>query len=181
MSSETAVGSDREGAAPTRDEAIELLWDRYYVVLVRMATGLTCDRAAAEEVVQEGFATLLRRWRQLRDPSAALAYLHRVVVNEAHARRRHQQRLILALPALRDRTEMEGPADTAGQLDLLAALAQLPARKRACVVLRFYADLPEAEVARLLHVSVGTVKSQTARGLRQLAVILKSGENGDSQ
>src|SRR6266705_3216949 len=64
------------------------------------------------------------------------------------------------------------PADPGETLDLLRALACLPARKRACVVLRFYLDLSEADTAAALGVSVGTVKSQTAKALRRLERLL---------
>src|SRR6266511_3090389 len=75
---------------------------------------------------------------------------------------RHQ----LVLPAVAQ------PPDSAGRLDVLGALARLPMGKRACVVLRFYADLSEEETARLLGISPGTVKSQTHRALAQLARLL---------
>jgi RNA polymerase sigma factor (sigma-70 family) len=67
-------------------------------------------------------------------------------------------------------SDSRGPdVEVEARLELLDALAQLPARKRACVLLRHYADLSEGEVADLLGISVGTVKSQTARALLQLA------------
>jgi|SRR5580658_2869702 DNA-directed RNA polymerase specialized sigma24 family protein len=71
-----------DSVVPPRDEAIVLLWDRYHSGLVRLAAGLLPEMGAGEEIVQEAFAALLRRWRQLRDPSAAHAYLRRVAVNE---------------------------------------------------------------------------------------------------
>jgi RNA polymerase sigma-70 factor (sigma-E family) len=157
-----------------RDEAIALLWDRYHSELVRLATGLVAETGTGEEIVQEAFAALLRRWRQLRDPSAAHAYLRRVVVNEARRRWRHRARAgqALALALVMREPDLAEAADADFSLDLVAALARLPKGKRACVVLRYYADLPETEVAQLLGVTVGTVKSQTAKGLRQLADVL---------
>ena len=69
------------------------------------------------------------------------------------------------------REQADGP-DVDAQLDMLAALGRLPWSKRACVLLRYYADLSEVQTAAVLGVSVGTVKSQTAKGLRQLAAVI---------
>jgi RNA polymerase sigma-70 factor (sigma-E family) len=151
-----------------RDEAIAMLWQQQRSRLVRLAAGLTGDRDVAEEIVQEAFAALLGRWRFLREVSAAQAYLQRVVVNQARARwraRRRTQVVAAVLPGRREQTD--GP-DVDAQLDMLTALGRLPWSKRACVLLRYYADLSEAQTAAVLGVSVGTVKSQTAKGLRQL-------------
>jgi RNA polymerase sigma-70 factor (sigma-E family) len=156
------------GSEPVaRDEAIAVLW-RQRSQLVRLAVGLTGDREAAEEIVQEAFAALLGRWRFLRDVSAAQAYLQRVVVYQARARWRTQV-VAAVLPGRRE--QADGP-DVDAQLDMLAALGRLPWSKRACVLLRYYADLSEAQTAAVLGVSVGTVKSQTAKGLRQLAAVI---------
>ena len=70
------------------------------------------------------------------------------------------------------RREQADSADLDAQLDMLAALGRLPWGKRACVLLRYYADLSEAQTAAVLGVSVGTVKSQTAKGLQQLAAVI---------
>jgi DNA-directed RNA polymerase specialized sigma24 family protein len=66
--------------------AVEILWRCHHARLTRLAAGLTGDHGAAEEIVQDAFAALLPRWRHLRDPGAAGAYLHRAVVNGARRR-----------------------------------------------------------------------------------------------
>jgi RNA polymerase sigma factor (sigma-70 family) len=125
----------------------------------------------AEEIVQDAFTALLGRWRLLRDPAAAHAYLQRVVINGA--RRRWQRRQVLdRVSRLVARPVPVDDRDIDSQLDVLAALARLPYSKRACLLLRYYADLSQAEVAEVMGVSLGTVKSQTAKGLRQLATVL---------
>jgi DNA-directed RNA polymerase specialized sigma24 family protein len=93
-----------------------------------------------------------------RDVQSAPAYLRRMVVNGARAGWRELVARLLGTPG-----RAEAP-DIAQRLTVLGALAQLPAGRRACVVLRFYADLSEAQTAHLLDVSTGTVKSHTARG-----------------
>jgi RNA polymerase sigma-70 factor (sigma-E family) len=137
---------------------------------------MTGELEAAEELVQDAFVALLARWSQLRDPNAALHYLRRVVVNGGRGRWRglRRDRIVADRAAFSLGTAQlmstRGPdAEVEARLELLQALARLPARKRACVLLRHYADLSETEVADLLGISVGTVKSQTARALLQLA------------
>lgn len=162
------------GSEPVaRDEAVAVLWQQQRPRLVRLAVGLTGDRDAAEEIVQEAFASLLGRWRFLRDVSAAKAYLHQAVVNQGRARWRARRRSQVAAAVLPGRREQSADPDLDSQLDMLTALRRLPWGKRTCVLLRYYADLSEAETAAVLGVSVGTVKSQTAKGLRQQATVIE--------
>ena len=109
-------------------------------------------------------------WPSLHDQAASLGYLRVTLVNLARSsfRRRALELRHRVVPA----ATVEQP-DMAVRVDVLRALARLPMRKRACLVLRFYADLSEMETARLLGVSVGTVKSQTHRGLARLGQLLK--------
>lgn len=161
-----------------RDEAVAILWHQHRPQLVRLAVGLTGDTGAAEEIVQDAYAALLGRWSYLRDPVAAHAYLRRVVVNKAHAHRRGRRwrmQIVAALPGFR---EPINEPDIDSQLDMVTALEQLPWSKRACLLLRYYADLSEAETAAVLGVSVGTVKSQTSKGLRQLAAVIDGARSG---
>ena len=136
--------------------------------MFRLATILTSDRFVAEEVTAEVFARVLPRWRR-GEVDDALPYLRRAVVNEIrsrHRRRGHEQRALARVDASVvavepvDRLELREP--------LLAALATLPMRQRAVVVLRYHDDLSEAEVARTLGTSVGTVKTHASRGLERL-------------
>ncbi len=155
-----------------RDDLVAVLYYRHRDELVRLAVGLTGDSGLAEEIVQEAFAQLLGRWNLLRNRDAAPTYLRQTVVNGArtHWRRRRRRELLAHLVG--GQADREGP-DIAQQRTLLDALQQLPTGKRSCVLLRYYADLSEAETAQVLGVSPGTVKSQTAKGLRQLQRLLE--------
>jgi RNA polymerase sigma-70 factor (sigma-E family) len=158
------MGMDR----PSRREALALLYERHYAELVRLAFALTSDWGLAEDLAQEAFVRVWRSWGNIRDPQSAPAYLRTTVANLARRslRRRLQERR--AWYGARDLRS----ADPGEGVDLLRALARLPARKRACVVLRFYLDLSEADTAAALGLSVGTVKSQTAKALRKLEQLL---------
>jgi RNA polymerase sigma-70 factor (sigma-E family) len=153
---------------PSRREALVVLYERHYAELVRLAFALTSDWGLAEELAQEAFVRAWHNWASIRDPHAAPAYLRTIVVNLARGslRRRLRERR-----AWRDADDPHSP-DPGDSVDLLRALARLPARKRACVVLRYYLDLSEADTAAALGVSVGTVKSQTAKALQRLERLL---------
>src|SRR6266498_247315 len=118
--------------------------------LLRLGLLLSGSRQLAEDLVQVAFARLWQRWDNLRDPDAGIGYLRVTIVNLArtsYRRRLLELRHQVVLPAVAQ------PPDSAGRLDVLGALARLPLGKRACVVLRFYADLSEEETARLLGIS----------------------------
>ena len=151
--------------ADTYREALAArLFSEHARSLVRLAVLLVGERPVAEELVQEAFLRFLRADGP-RDPAAGYAYLRTSVVNLTRSRWR---RKLLELRHLKTVSEaVEGP-DAAGHLDLMRALARLPQRRRACVVLRYYADLSVEETAQVLGISAGTVKSQTHKALAQL-------------
>ncbi|CAA9237502.1 MAG: Putative RNA polymerase sigma factor [uncultured Corynebacteriales bacterium] len=139
--------------------------------MVRTAYLLTGDLTLAEDVVQTALASLLVSWRRVRSVANVDAYVHSAIVN---AGRRSWRRTWRELPVaeLPERA-LPDPSSRYGEYDeVVAALRALPPRQRAAVVLRYYDDLSEAETARVLGCSVGTVKSQTARGLDKLRVRL---------
>jgi RNA polymerase sigma-70 factor (sigma-E family) len=147
-----------------RDETLAELYQHHHGEAVRLAWALCRDASLAEELAQEAFVRLYVRRRALRDPAAAPAYLRRTVVNLVYD---HGRRSAREGGSRADRAA--NPAgDREGGLDLLDALAALPERRRACVVLRYYLDLTETETAAALGISVGTVKSQTHKALAQL-------------
>jgi len=166
------VSDDAAGPQPGRDELVAVLYHRHHRELVRLAYGLLGDLGEAEEVVQDAFAALLSRWSSVRDIQTARGYLRTAVVNGVRGRWRRQR-----VRNLSDRTLRRDPAskesDVVEQAVVLGALAQLPMRKRECVLLRYYVDLSEIETAAVLGVSVGTVKSQTSKALTQLAALLE--------
>ena len=154
---------------PDRDEALSHLFEAHYADMVRLAFYLTGSWAVAEELAQEAFVRLWRRWGGLRDQHAALGYLRTTVVNLSRSSLR---RRLLELRHQRSIGEEGHDADPVARLDVARALAGLPARKRACVVLRHLVDLSVEETAAVLGISIGSVKSQTHKGLRLLEVAL---------
>jgi len=156
---------------PSRHDGLAQLHQRYYPELVRLAFALTGDWGLAEDLGQEAFVRAWRSWGAIRRKQSAPAYLRATVINLARTRFRQRLREIRAWREVVIPQQVEpalGP-------DVLAALARLPQRKRACVVLRYYLDLSEADTAAALGISVGTVKSQTARALQRLRPLLADG------
>jgi RNA polymerase sigma-70 factor (sigma-E family) len=158
-------------AAVSRDD-LERLFRAHYLELVRLALYLTSDRAVAEEIVQDAFVRAWRTRRRMRASVSAHAYVRTIVVNLCRATLRRRLVELLHRPTA---PGLVVEPDVAQSMDLRAALSRLPARKRACVVLRYYADMSEADTAALLGISVGTVKSQTAKALALLAPQLAVG------
>ena len=139
-------------------------WSR----LVRTAYLLTGDHHEAEDLVQATLAKVFRNWsaiRRLDDPDA---YVHRAMINNNRSRYRRQRVLHLLTPFPPDRVEEGGDGGPEERSLLMQALAELPARQRAVVVLRFWEDMSERQVAEVLGCSPGTVKSQASRGLQKL-------------
>lgn len=137
--------------------------------LLRFAYLLTGDFGEAEDLTQTALARTFRVWKRVRSHDRPDAYVRRVMVNanaRRFRRRRPPQVLVAQPPDRPDRSsELGAVEDRAG---LAQALASLPPRQRAVVVLRYCEDLADTEVASLLRCSVGTVKSQASRGLAKL-------------
>jgi RNA polymerase sigma-70 factor (sigma-E family) len=144
----------------TLDISFDDVYRRECVAMVRLAVLMVGSQEQAEEIVQDAFAQLFERWERVDRPGA---YLRTCVVNgcrRAHRRRRQDLRMAAgASPVLATELRADELADV---------LAALPARRRAAVVLRYYEDLSEAEIADALAVRPGTVKSMLHRGLAQL-------------
>ena len=162
-----------------RMDAVSNLFVAHHRRLVGLAALLVDDRESAEDVVQEAFAGLYRRWGLLRDPGSAVAYLNRAVVNGGRDRLRHGRRVVTALPRMVPRSEEEPSAEQdAVQHDeadrLWAAITTLPTRQRQVLVLRYYLEQSEAEIADTLEVSRGSVKRHASRGLAALARSLEA-------
>lgn len=169
------VGSRAAVRVPARVGVTEL-FHLHYRRLVGLAVLLVDDRETAEEIVQEAFEGLYRRWRRLRDPLAASAYLNRSVVNGSRSRlrRRATERAHL-LPEVGQAPSAEstGVAHVAGQA-LTNAVAALPRRQREVVVLRYYLDLSEEQIAEWLGVSHGSVKQHAHRATATLSARMES-------
>lgn len=148
-----------EGTDGDRDGGFEALYRLEYEPMLRVAYLLLGAAEPAEEATHDAFAKVYERWHGIDQPGA---YLRRCVVNRCRdvQRRRRLER---------DRTPDPTSAyDELGARELLDALAALPHRQRAAVVLRFYEGLSEADTAAALGVPVGTVKSNVSRALDQL-------------
>jgi RNA polymerase sigma-70 factor (sigma-E family) len=138
----------------------------------RLAYLLTGDRALAEDLVQEAFLRFVGRLHHLRDPDAFHGYLRRTIVNLSTDvfRRRAVERSYLERRTAELREESHDP-DVAAYGSMRAALLSLPQRQRAAIVLRYYEDLHESEIANLLRCRPATVRSLVARGLEALRKI----------
>jgi RNA polymerase sigma-70 factor (sigma-E family) len=153
------------------DDAVTALFAAHYPGLVRFAVLLVGDSAAAEDLVQDAFVRLHRRWRWMRDANSALPYLRTAVLNGARSRGRR------ASVERKHRQPGAPPSASAEELALLSEehrevlvlLDTLPRRQREVLVLRYWLDLSEAEIARTLDISPGTVKSSASRALAALS------------
>ena len=136
---------------------------------MRLAYLLTGDRQVAEDLVQDAFVKFGSRLQRLRDRHAAEAYLRRTVVNlsKNRFRRRAVERAYLEREGGRRQPEHIEP-DVSTHQAMRGALMALPARQRAAIVLRYYEDLPENEIAEILECRPATVRSLVARGLHTL-------------
>ena len=139
----------------------------------RLAYLLTGDRALAEDLVQEAFLRFVGRLHHLRDPEAFDAYLRRTIVNLSKDtfRRRALERSYVERRTAEVREEGHTDRDVAAYESMRAALLSLPQRQRAAIVLRYYEDLHESEIADLLRCRPATVRSLVARGLEALRAI----------
>lgn len=152
------------------DEAVTRLYAEHWVGLVRLATLLLRDRGRAEEVVQDAYVALHGRWGRLREPDKALAYLRRTVVNGCRSALRHRTVVDRHRPEPPAVVESAETTALAGEQRgrLAEALAGLPRRQREVLVLRYYVDLSEADIAATLGISRGAVKSHSSRGVAAL-------------
>lgn len=139
--------------------------------LRRTAYLLCGDWHRAEDIVQTALVRLYASWSRIHDPTAVDAYTRQVIVRVFLDERRRSWRRELPTERLPDAAVPESHA-VEDRMVVVAALARVPARQRAVLVLRFWEDLPVTETARLLGCSEGTVKSQTSRGLAHLRAAL---------
>jgi len=155
-----------------RDEQLAALHRSQYDALVRLACLLVDDEGSGEEVVQEAFVRVHGAWARIDDP---LTYLRATVTNLARSRlrRRAVARRYVPPPARAAASAEEDASVGAEHEVVLAAVRSLPRRQRECVVLRYYLDLSEGEIAAALGISAGSVKSHTHRGMRALATRLE--------
>jgi RNA polymerase sigma-70 factor (sigma-E family) len=174
VAARAGLGSVPVGRAA--DDAVTALYAEHYRALVGLATLLVLDTGTAEEVVQESFVALHRRWRRLAGTDKALPYLRQSVVNGSRSVLRHRMAV--------DRNALLPPPDVpAAEQDaivrlersaVVAALRTLPPRQREALVLQYYAGLSESQTARMMGITTGAVKTHTARGMSSMRAVLES-------
>jgi RNA polymerase sigma-70 factor (sigma-E family) len=182
------VGGPATVAATASAEAearaqYEAFFVRHHRELARLAFLLSGDGPSAEDLTAEALLAAWQKWSAIQEMDQPFAYVRRILVNMAasRVRRLEAERRRGVLLAAAERNVTSG-SDPGVAVDVRAALLQLPVRRRACAVLRHAFDLSEAEVARVMGISVGTVKSQTFKAMAQLEEILgPSWREGDSR
>jgi RNA polymerase sigma-70 factor (sigma-E family) len=160
------------------DRAVTALYAVHYRSLVGLSALLVRDVATAEEVVQESFIAMHGGWRRLRDSDKALWYLRQSVVNRSRSVLRH--RVVVDRNAPQPPPDMpsaeQGAIARLERSAVVTALRTLPARQREALVLRYYGDLSEAQIASTMGISRGAVKSHAARGMSSLRMVLEREE-----
>lgn len=162
-------------AAWAADQVVTEIYLTEYKSLVRLAMLLVHDLPTAEEVVQDSFEAMHRAWQRLRDSQKALSYLRQAVVNRSRSVLRHRTVVDKNAPKpTPDEPSAEsGAIASIERAEVVAALRRLPVRQREALVLRYYGDFSEAEIATAMGISRGAVKSHTARGMSALKSILE--------
>jgi RNA polymerase sigma-70 factor (sigma-E family) len=169
----------RSGPRPEADEGVTALYAAHAIGLIRLGFVILGDRGSAEDVVQDAFVGLYRNWDRLNDPAKALAYVRSSVLNGCRAALRTRAR--------RDRRDraaaLDGwpPFDSAEAAvllseehrEVLAAVRKLAGRQREALTLRYYLGLSTDEIAGVMGISTGTVKSAVSRAIAALGRTLK--------
>ena len=167
---DVGISPDREPAAAGAPPppTIAQIFQAHYADVARLAAMLGADDP--EDVAQEAFARLYRRQDTLRDQGAALAYLRATACNLTRNRVRHLRVAARWISRGEDAGSSEQLVIASEERgEVRAALAALPTRQRQALVLRYWLDLPYAEIAEVMGVSVGTVKAALSRGTGALA------------
>jgi RNA polymerase sigma-70 factor (sigma-E family) len=173
---DTVLGSAESQAATEADRALTAMYGAEYRSLVRMSAVMLGDVGSAEEVVQESFIAVHAAWRGLRDIDKAVHYLRRSVLNRSRSVLRHRAVVDRHTP----KHEPEMPSAEQGAITrlersaVISALRSLPDRQREVLVLKFYLDLSEEQVAAAMNISTGAVKSHTSRGKAALRTVLEA-------
>jgi len=167
-------GTPPDGSSPGRGPDITELFRIHHLQLVRLAMLMVGDQGTAEDVVQDTFEQLHRRWHALRRESSGLEYARSAVLNRCRSvlRRRGTARRYLPRVAQPEREHADTATQLAQRSELFTAFRQLPRRQREVLALRYYLDLSVADAAGTLGISEGAIRSTASRGLAALASIL---------
>lgn len=166
---------DEDTVDGLRDGEVSRLYEAHWLELVRLAVLMVGDRPSAEDVVQDSFAELYRRWNRLRDPAKALQYVRSTVMNRSRNVLQSRQVALRRKP-LSERPVGSAEAEVVLDEDrqaVLVALDKLPRRRREVLILRYFFELPHADIAATLGISEGSVRSAVHRGLATLAKLLE--------
>jgi RNA polymerase sigma-70 factor (sigma-E family) len=155
------------------EAAVSELYRNNVLGLVRLAHIMLGSPELAEDVVQDAFYGLYRRWGQLNDPARALGYVRSSVLNGCRSALRRRARPELPGPPPEPVASAEATALTEHERrEVISALRQLPPRQREALVLRYYLGLSPAEIALVMRIGQASVRSATHRGLAALGKIL---------
>jgi RNA polymerase sigma-70 factor (sigma-E family) len=166
----------RRAEVADAEAAVAALYDAAAVGLIRLAYLMLGDRPNAEDVVQDAFCGLYKNWDRLADHDRALAYVRSSVLNGCRSalRRRAVGRRLTTYqpPAASAEATALGHEE---RREVMQAVRRLPGRQREALVLRFYLDLPDAEIARIMGLRPSSVRSATHRALKALGLSLEEG------
>lgn len=165
------VEVDQTAVVPPRDEmaAFDAFVDARWAMLVRTAVLLGCSIDDAEDAAQTALLQCFRHWSRVTSAENPDAYAHQVLVNTVRRARKRMWKAEIPVAQAPDHRRVEGADLHASSVDLRRALAQLPFDQRVVVILRYLADRPEREVAEILQIPLGTVKSRLSRGVAALS------------
>ncbi|MER6396951.1 SigE family RNA polymerase sigma factor [Kitasatospora sp. NPDC059973] len=171
------AGSGAGTGAGTSEDLLTETYQAHYRSLLRLAALLLDDLSTCEDVVQEAFIRVHSARRRVREPEKTLAYLRQTVVNLSRStlRRRILGLRLLPKPMPDMASAEEGAYDALERDQLKAALRGLQRRQREVLVLRYFVDMTEAQVADTLGISLGSVKAYGSRGIAALRVQLEAG------
>jgi RNA polymerase sigma-70 factor (sigma-E family) len=174
-----AAQAGKAPATPAAEQdaraAVTRLYRDHALGLIRLAHVMLGDKQAAEDVVQEAFCGLYRRWQHLADPDKALPYLRASVLNGCRSVQRRTWRETQP-HVLMPRDSVDPSLTSDERRVLIDAMRHLPDRQREALVLHFYLDMSDAQIASEMGISLGTVRSTTHRALVALGVALKESQ-----
>lgn len=174
------VDAQRDSWTPedlARRDLLTRLYDEQAVALVRLARIFTDDRAGAEDIVQEAFIRLFHATHRIESPDRAVSYLRSIVLNLVRDENRrglmslrHQDAMIDSRTPIQPDEQI---ATSESQAEVMDALSRLSRRQRECLVLRFYVEMSESDIASTLGISPNSVKTHCRRGLESLERLLE--------
>lgn len=154
-----------------RPESFDQLYRELWWPMLRLATGLVGEASVAEDVVQDAFTAVYRRWDAIRDHQAAVSYLRTAVINSSRSAlrrrivaRKHLHVVLEEADDAADNTVLRSAEND----EVRTAMRTLPNRQREVLMLRFVAELSDAEIAAATGLSEGGVRSASSRGLAAL-------------